>query len=1170
MNHTPTMGGVWFYRSQGTPTRPNLGMGTHDTRTMEPPDKPHLLKQGIFFGTGSPSKISGVRGSSPQEALGMEVWVNLKMAYGSPTMAWVWVQKYNVTFRDNEPLCHCSVAVRLVSIPGGENKGKHFYAEQPPQNHHRLMVHHTASLQARGVAGELKPSASTMPASPKATPSNPSSPIKLGASLASSSVPTAMDTGIGPLGGGVSEVTMLLKQMKLELASTQLEIAALRCEVTGLGRDVSGVWGDVGELHNLLTDDGIDICSSFSTAHAAIDGHTVISAHGEPAKVTAVPECHSLVFQDRSIQNECEAVGIVLEIQIHWNGNPIHSIHMHNMVKILKWLLKSTYFPPPGSSGGCGLIAFMKQVKQRGPGGLQEKVDLLGNAALHIPSDPSVPDFICNAFQSLQADSLQSSSPSGNPLGIDINMELEQLGFSTLFLETVGIPAAFSDLPIPPKITPANNIHKPPIIPKKPKSIDASTTCSSPLAALSAGPEHNECLLGFGNGGPACLDSALSQLVNSTSWSPITTLNNEGLNQIFTDEVPISTKQSKCIAATNWDSWMPFNAHLPACDGDKGCHTRTLKITCVHLKIDLDLLDFTLTVFKVEQPNIHGWDTLQQHFRKALQYYNILVSSMEEVVNNAVILARKQKQESTSLPNQVLSDHVTSAVPAVSDLEDHKPTVNNTRPSIYLQYHCPACFGGVKYPKDGRPCIFVASDGCTTQWQQQDRYDRQDYPLGLPIPQDLFVPTSETSAMSEYYTETKAAAKFASDKRPPTFDYHIRVSKEHVDKGLIVLYFMLTMIQKLLGELPESFMVGFFYDIICVMHHEMEHWQLLPQCLPHLKFATPVFHSYGHQWPCQLSYHPYKNPEFGCTDGPEKDAGVKAIEAVLNILKTQTSLQQQIMTTSNRQAAVALHDPSSPLCNEFLNQLDQLQTSLEKVELQLVKKESDLLLHGKMMRGDLDKIKSSQCLSTLPPAGISLEIQCMLANWDDAPQGTIPPKTLDRKGLFSLDVDGVIWKDKNMRVAIIAYLDLEGCQVKLDIIKQEVTNIHVWYAEEYNAIQAAIHEAETNSTLRFHLSHKLAALEEVGVTWDYSLHQLLYPAELQSIIQFASRTMPADTISVHMLSTLAHEDGPNSDSEDCMEEWNAAIPISEELRKIDKDKECSRSEGFPDDASKFK
>ncbi|KAF9514857.1 hypothetical protein BS47DRAFT_1294704, partial [Hydnum rufescens UP504] len=80
-------------------------------------------------------------------------------------------------------------------------------------------------------------------------------------------------------------------------------------------------------------------------------------------------------------------------------------------------------------------------------------------------------------------------------------------------------------------------------------------------------------------------------------------------------------------------------------------------------------------------------------------------------------------------------------------------------------------------------------------------------------------------------------------------------------------YFMLAMMQRLLRELPESFTIGFFYDVICALHREMEWWQLLPHCLPCLKFAMPVFHSYGHQWPCQLSYHPYKNPEFGRTDG---------------------------------------------------------------------------------------------------------------------------------------------------------------------------------------------------------------------------------------------------------------------------------------------------------------
>jgi hypothetical protein len=116
---------------------------------------------------------------------------------------------------------------------------------------------------------------------------------------------------------------------------------------------------------------------------------------------------------------------------------------------------------------------------------------------------------------------------------------------------------------------------------------------------------------------------------------------------------------------------------------------------------------------------------------------------------------------------------------------------------------------------------------------------------------------------------------------------------------------------------------------------------------------------------------------------------------------------------------------------------------------------------------------------------LNREIQCMLDNWDDAPQGAIPPEMLDQKGLFSLDTDSVIWKglhiletglgddcipprwlaDENMQVAIISYLDLEGCQVELNIIKWEVMNIHVWYAKEYDAIQAIIHNTSMDVIL---------------------------------------------------------------------------------------------------------
>jgi hypothetical protein len=103
----------------------------------------------------------------------------------------------------------------------------------------------------------------------------------------------------------------------------------------------------------------------------------------------------------------------------------------------------------------------------------------------------------------------------------------------------------------------------------------------------------------------------------------------------------------------------------------------------------------------------------------------------------------------------------------------------------------------------------------------------------------------------------------------------------------------------------------------------------------------------------------------------------------------------------------------------------------------------------------------------------------MLDNWVDAPQGAIHPEKLEKKGLFSLDVNGMIWKglkllgeglgndcapprwlaDENMHLAIIAHLDFQGCEIELNIIKCEVKNMHVWYTKELLAVKAAIQDS---------------------------------------------------------------------------------------------------------------
>lgn len=61
--------------------------------------------------------------------------------------------------------------------------------------------------------------------------------------------------------------------------------------------------------------------------------------------------------------------------------------------------------------------------------------------------------------------------------------------------------------------------------------------------------------------------------------------------------------------------------------------------------------------------------------------------------------------------------------------------------------------------------------------------------------------------------------------------------------------------------------VGFMYDIACQTHRSMVKWGFLADLLPRLDFAVSVFHAYGHNWVCQLWYHPRKQKIWGLSDG---------------------------------------------------------------------------------------------------------------------------------------------------------------------------------------------------------------------------------------------------------------------------------------------------------------
>lgn len=80
-------------------------------------------------------------------------------------------------------------------------------------------------------------------------------------------------------------------------------------------------------------------------------------------------------------------------------------------------------------------------------------------------------------------------------------------------------------------------------------------------------------------------------------------------------------------------------------------------------------------------------------------------------------------------------------------------------------------------------------------------------------------------------------------------------------------HYALALINKLFENIPTDMTIGILYDIGCQMHRSCVKWGFLDAYLDRITFGISVFHAYGHQWPCQMIYHPRKCPGFGFTDG---------------------------------------------------------------------------------------------------------------------------------------------------------------------------------------------------------------------------------------------------------------------------------------------------------------
>ncbi|KAF8197276.1 hypothetical protein K438DRAFT_1906137 [Mycena galopus ATCC 62051] len=80
-------------------------------------------------------------------------------------------------------------------------------------------------------------------------------------------------------------------------------------------------------------------------------------------------------------------------------------------------------------------------------------------------------------------------------------------------------------------------------------------------------------------------------------------------------------------------------------------------------------------------------------------------------------------------------------------------------------------------------------------------------------------------------------------------------------------FYVIALVEMLFQHLPLAIRVGLLYDVGCSFERSCWKWGFLGRFMDRIAFAVSVFHAFGHEWACQLLYHPRKRGGFGFTNG---------------------------------------------------------------------------------------------------------------------------------------------------------------------------------------------------------------------------------------------------------------------------------------------------------------
>lgn len=166
----------------------------------------------------------------------------------------------------------------------------------------------------------------------------------------------------------------------------------------------------------------------------------------------------------------------------------------------------------------------------------------------------------------------------------------------------------------------------------------------------------------------------------------------------------------------------------------------------------------------------------------------------------------------------------------------------------------------------------------------EDQEDGYDGPLH--VPRSVLATCQESFTAADDYRQKASTQFFSETALMALLCRHDRVlwivsmtsagEKQH---------YVLVLLETFFQHVPRTLTAGLLYDIGCQIHESCVKWGFLDRYLCRLTFAISVFHAFGHQWACQIIYHPRKCVGFGLSDGEGCERLWKSLQILIPYLR---------------------------------------------------------------------------------------------------------------------------------------------------------------------------------------------------------------------------------------------------------------------------------------------